>query len=45
MSKELEIKSYTTIYVMGFFTAMASFVASYSHVYLSQLEQIIRLKG
>ena len=45
MSKELAIRSYSTIYIMGFFTAMASFVASYSHVYLSQLEQLIRLKG
>ena len=44
MAKELEIRSYPIVYLMGFLTAAASFVASYSHVYLSQLEQLIRLK-
>jgi hypothetical protein len=44
MSKELEIRSYTVVYLMGFLTALSSFVASYSHVFLGQLEQLIRLK-
>lgn len=37
MVKELEIRSSRVVQLMGFFTAIASFVASYSHVYLSQL--------
>jgi hypothetical protein len=41
MNKELEIRSYPVVYLMGFLTALSSFVASYSHVFLGQL---IRLK-
>lgn len=33
------------VYTMGFFTAISSFVATYSHVFLSQLEKVIKLKG
>jgi len=41
MAKELQLRSYNLVYVMGFLAALCSFVASYSHVFLSQLETII----
>ena len=37
----MQIRSYKLIYLMGFLTSLCSFVASYSHVFLSQLETII----
>lgn len=44
MNKELEIRSYPVIFIMGFLTSLCSFVASYSHVFLSQLEKVISAK-
>lgn len=44
MAKILQIKSYRIIYLMGFLTALSSFIASYTHVFLSQLENFITIK-
>lgn len=44
MGKQLVIRSYWVIYLMGFLTALSSFVSGYSHVFLAQLEQLIVLK-
>lgn len=45
MASPLQVKSYVIVYIMGFLTALSSFVASYSHVFLSQLERVIKSKG
>ncbi len=44
MPSQLRVKSYVLVYIMGFLTALSSFVASYSHVFLSQLERVIKAK-
>lgn len=44
MGKELKIRSYPLVYAMGFLTSLCSLVASYSHVFLSQLEKVISTK-
>ena len=45
MTNNFKVRSHFVAYMMGFLTAISSFVATYSHVFLSQLEKVIKLKA